>query len=125
LLDLPHGAQQDCAAKSRLWALTLGPERFADLFANPSDISQVEIAVGLARCSDANERQAVSRIAWLGSLLTRSGPALTVAAMISPTSVSNDGTLPGAPEPKLAISQARLSLADYVQTMSSGKHKLV
>jgi len=30
---------------------------FANLLANPSDIAQVEIAVGLARCPDANEGQ--------------------------------------------------------------------
>jgi hypothetical protein len=48
LLDLPHGARQDCAANHDCVALTLGPERFADLFANPSNISRVELAVGRA-----------------------------------------------------------------------------
>jgi len=39
----------------------------ADLFANSSDISQVEIAVGLARCANANERQfrLANPLAWI------------------------------------------------------------
>ena len=38
-------------------ARTLGLEGLADLFANPSNVSQVEIAVDLAGCTDANEGQ--------------------------------------------------------------------
>jgi hypothetical protein len=38
-------------------ARTLVLERLANLFANPSDISQVEIAIGLTRSADANEGQ--------------------------------------------------------------------
>jgi hypothetical protein len=38
-------------------ARTLALEGLADLFANPSDISQIEIAVRLTRRTDANEGQ--------------------------------------------------------------------
>jgi len=42
-------------------------ECFADLFADPSDISQIEIAVGLAWCPDANEGEfrLADRLVWI------------------------------------------------------------
>ena len=52
-----HGARQDSAANDHGVARTLVLECLADLFANPSDISQVEIAVRLARRTNANEGQ--------------------------------------------------------------------
>jgi hypothetical protein len=72
-----HSARQDRAANDNGVAHTLAPEYLADLFTNPSNISQVEIAVGLARCADANEGQfrladALARIAG-GAQTTRLG----------------------------------------------------
>src|SRR5262249_4709682 len=65
--DLAHRAWQDCAANDDRVALILILECFADLFANSSDISQVEIAVNLAWCPNANEGQfrLADRLAWI------------------------------------------------------------
>ncbi len=52
-----HRTRQDRAANDDGVPRTLVLECFADLLANPSDISQVEIAVWLARCANTNEGQ--------------------------------------------------------------------
>ena len=60
-------AWQDGAANDNSVARSLALECLADLFANPSDISQVKIAIGLARCADANEGQfrLSDRLDWI------------------------------------------------------------
>jgi hypothetical protein len=52
-----HRAWQDGAANNDGVPRILAPECLANLFANPSDISQAEISVDLAGCTDANEGQ--------------------------------------------------------------------
>jgi hypothetical protein len=52
-----HGVRQDSAANDDGVARTLALEGLANLFANPSDISQIENAVRLAWYADANEGQ--------------------------------------------------------------------
>ena len=64
------------------------------LFANPLDISQVEIAVGLAWCSDANEGQfrLTNRLAWIASGPQSAG--LDSCCDDFTDIFFNDGTLP-------------------------------
>lgn len=88
--DRAHRAWQDYATNDDYVAAIFVLEYFADLFANSSDMSQVEIAAGLAWSSNATNESSVSRIAWVGSLVARSRPALAFSAMISPTSVSTE-----------------------------------
>ena len=62
-----HRAWQDRAANDDGVARTLALESLADLFTNPSDVSQVKIAVDLAGCADANEGQLrlLDRLDWI------------------------------------------------------------
>src|ERR1019366_4522362 len=65
--DAAHRARQDGAADDDGVASCLSLERLADLFANPPNVFQVEVAVGLARCADANEGQfrLANRLDWI------------------------------------------------------------
>jgi len=69
-------------------------KRLADFFANTPDVPQIEVAIGLNRGANANERQFRFRVAWAGSLVARSRPASVVDAMISPMSASMMGDRP-------------------------------